>query len=260
MSVSDLWRRARGYYVRTSSRILFRRPFSIESDVPVISFTFDDFPRSALWEGGDILKQFGLAGTYYASFGLMGKQAPTGDIFEPADLKALLKEGHEVGCHTFGHCHAGDTNADVFEKSIFENRLALTTLVPGATFQSLSYPISQPKAGTKMRVAKHFLCCRGGGQVINNGTADLNCLSAYFLEQSREDFDSIRAIIERARTARGWLIFATHDIAADPTRWGCTPKFFKDVVECSIDSGARILPVSQAYENLRESAQTRRLG
>jgi peptidoglycan/xylan/chitin deacetylase (PgdA/CDA1 family) len=33
---------------------------------PVISFTFDDFPRSALVKAGAILRERGLAGTYYA--------------------------------------------------------------------------------------------------------------------------------------------------------------------------------------------------
>ena len=54
---------------------------------PVISFTFDDFPRSALLNAGAILRERGLAGTYYASFGLMGTKAPTGEMFEREDLR-----------------------------------------------------------------------------------------------------------------------------------------------------------------------------
>src|SRR2546422_3297564 len=78
MASLPLWARVQGRYRRSVARFLFRRPFEINSKIPFVSFTFDDFPRSALLTGGAILKHFGLTGTYYASFGLMGKQAPTG--------------------------------------------------------------------------------------------------------------------------------------------------------------------------------------
>jgi peptidoglycan/xylan/chitin deacetylase (PgdA/CDA1 family) len=243
--------RVQGFCTRKGSRIFFRRPLVINSQVPFISFTFDDFPRSALSTGGAILKRFGLAGTYYASFGLMGKHEPTGAMFLPEDLKVLLNEQHELGCHTYGHCHSSETETELFEQSIIENRQALSELSPGTSFQTFSYPLSQPRIRTKRRVARHFVCCRGGGQTFNVGTADLNCLSAYFLEQSRENPEAIKHVIEQNRQARGWLIFATHDVSDSPTPWGCTPDFFEDIVRCALNSGARILPVIQAWHELR---------
>ena len=81
--------------------------------------------------------------------------------------------------------------------------------------------------------------------------SDLNYLSAYFLEQTRDDPGAIKHLIDEASEAGGWLIFVTHDVCNDPTRWGCTPDFFEDIVKYSVNSGARILPVYQAYEFLR---------
>ena len=89
---------------------------------PVISFTFDDFPRSALLNGGRILHDRGLAGTYYASLGLMGRTAPTGEIFKREDLEELIRQGHELGCHTFDHCDSWETAPAEFEASILRNR------------------------------------------------------------------------------------------------------------------------------------------
>src|SRR6266403_1562593 len=134
----NFWSRLRSRYRRESARLLCRRPFVIDSDIPFISFTFDDFPRSALQTGGAILKRFGLAGTYYASLGLMGKQAPTGTMFLPEDLSIVLEQGHELGCHTFDHCHSWDTKTNVFESSILENRRALNRLLPDASFRTFS--------------------------------------------------------------------------------------------------------------------------
>jgi hypothetical protein len=139
----------------------------------------------------------------------------------------------------------------VFEDAIIENQQALKNLIPGASFKTLSYPISVPRARTKRRASKYFACCRCGGQTFNIGKTDLNYLSAYFLEQSRDNPEAIKRLIDQNCRAGGWLIFATHDICKDPTRWGCTPDLFEAIVRYSVNSGARILPVFQAYEALR---------
>jgi peptidoglycan/xylan/chitin deacetylase (PgdA/CDA1 family) len=250
MNVLQLGRRVQGRYIRTAAHLLFRRPIKIKAQVPYISFTFDDFPRSALLVGGAILKSFGIAGTYYASFGLMGKQAPVGPIFLPEDLRDLQQQGHELGCHTFGHCDAWRTKPAVFEGSIVENRRALNELLPSASLQTMSYPINPPRASTKRRTGQHFRCCRGGGQTFNVGTADLNYLFAFFLEKSRHAPEMVKDLIDRNRRARGWLILATHDVCASPSPFGCTPRFFEDIVQSAICSGARVLPVIQVWQEL----------
>ena len=89
---------------------------------------------------------------------------------------------------------------------------------------------------------------------MNAGSADLNYLSAFFLEQSRGDARAIRNVIDQNRRDRGWLIFATHDISDSPTPWGCTPDFFNDIVKTAVNSGAQILPVAEAWEALRTSS------
>ncbi len=231
----------------------------IRAQHPFISFTFDDFPRSALLVGGAILNRFGLAGTYYASLGLMGKEAAAGPIFVSSDLTTLLEQGHELGCHTFSHCHSWETATATFEHSITENRAALKDFLPGAEFKTFSYPISPPRARTKAKIAKHFLCCRGSGQTLNAGTTDLNQLSAYFLEKSRHNIQSVKNLIEQNRQDRGWLIFATHDISDDPSPFGCTPEFFQDVVQYAVRSGARVLPVVKALEVLQASRPAKSL-
>jgi peptidoglycan/xylan/chitin deacetylase (PgdA/CDA1 family) len=248
---AELVRRAQGRYQRASARYFCQRPFTVNAAAPIISFTFDDFPRSAWLAGGAILQSFGVRGTYYISLGLMGKQIETGNMFLAEDVHALVAQGHELGCHTFNHCHAWNTMPDSFEAAILENRQSLEKLVPATSFKTLSYPISVPRVQTKRRVSKYFACCRGGGQTFNMGTADLNNLSAFFLEQSRENPDAIKRMIDENGRAKGWLIFAIHDISESPTRWGCTPALFEDVVRYSINSGSQVLPVFQACEILR---------
>jgi peptidoglycan/xylan/chitin deacetylase (PgdA/CDA1 family) len=244
----------RAFYTRRAARILARRPFAINTVVPLISFTFDDFPRSALLSGGAILASHGLRGTYYASLGLMGKQAATGTMFIQEDLKLALQQGHEIGCHTFTHCAAGETPTNLFEESVLQNRFDLSRISLGTDFRTFSYPISVPRVRTKQRVARYFACCRGGDQDLNVGTTDLNCLSAYFMEKTRDNPAAAKGLIARNRQLKGWLIFATHDICDTPTPWGCRPDYFADIVQCAVDSGAQILPVIEALETLKRAS------
>jgi peptidoglycan/xylan/chitin deacetylase (PgdA/CDA1 family) len=213
---------------------------------PLVSFTFDDFPRSALDVGGAILNAHDAAGTYYAALGLLDRDEPVGRICSLADLARVPAGGHELGCHTFRHSDAWWTRSRAFEESILENRRELGRLLPAVTFETMSYPINSPRPDTKRRTGRYFSACRGGGQRLNAGTIDSNYLFAFFLEQSRDRPEAIRDIIERNRAERGWLIFATHDVAARPSRFGCTPEFFETVVRWTVESGARILPVAEA--------------
>lgn len=248
---AKLWARLGRACQRRAAQWACRRMVSIHPDVPLISFTFDDFPRSALLEGGEILRKHGCAGTYYTSFGLLGRMEPTGQMFLRQDVEKLATDGHELACHTYDHCDSWDTAPGEFEASIVRNQRAAAELIPGVTMNGLSYPISYPRPGTKRRVARHFDCARGGGQTFNIGRLDANYLKAFFLEQSRDDFELVRRTIQENATSRGWLIFATHDVSDAPTRFGCTPSFFERVLECALETGATVLPLREAWNRVR---------
>jgi peptidoglycan/xylan/chitin deacetylase (PgdA/CDA1 family) len=260
--------RARRWLAAEASRVLFRKGLPVRTALPLISFTFDDFPRSAFLDAGSILRRYGILGTYYVSLSLMGKQSHLGPMFQAEDLKELARLRHELGCHTFAHCHSWNTPPDVYERAILENQKALSELLPGASFQTFAYPISVPRLAVKKVAGRHFLCCRGGGlkarryllrhaaggQTFNSGITDLNYLCAFFLEKSRGNPEAVKSLIDQNARARGWLIFATHDVCAAPSPFGCTSSFFEQVVRWAVDSGARILPVVEALEVLRRSS------
>jgi len=151
-----------------------------------------------------------------------------------------------LGCHTFAHCNSWETSPSVFEREIHNNEQALKQILAGGSFSTLSYPISCPRPENKRRAAKHFTCCRGGGQNINIGTIDLNYVSAYFLEQSRRGAQPVKDLIEQNTRENGWLIFATHDVCETPTHLGCTDALFEEIVNFAVNSGAQILTVAEA--------------
>lgn len=264
ITAPDFWAGAQRRLAEEVTRALSRRSVAVRTACPLVSFTFDDFPRTAFRDGGSILRRYGTLGTYYASLGLMGKQSPVGPICDEEDLKELAYLGHELGCHTFSHCHSWNTPPDMYKRAILENQKALRELIPGASFQTFSYPHSAPRLSVKKVAGSYFRCCRGGGlkvgrylyrhaaggQTFNSGSTDLNCLCAFFLEKSTDNPEAVKTLIDQNARARGWLIFATHDVCANPSPFGCTPDFFEQVVQWSLESGARILPVMKALEVL----------
>jgi peptidoglycan/xylan/chitin deacetylase (PgdA/CDA1 family) len=255
MSLPPLLLRATTGCQRRAARWFSRRPFAMPRGRAIVSFSFDDFPRSALINGGAILERLNLSGTYYASLGLAGQRAPSGEIFALDELRWLLDLGHELGCHTFGHHPAWTTSPAAFEESVRLNSAALDQHLPGARFLTHSYPISYPRPETKSRVSRHFCCCRGGGQTFNTGTVDLNYLSAFFLEQSRDDLDTVKRLLAANQAAGGWLILATHDVSETPSPYGCTPNFFEQVVDLTLACGAEVLPVGRAWNVLQTRAR-----
>jgi peptidoglycan/xylan/chitin deacetylase (PgdA/CDA1 family) len=268
-AAADYLARAQRRIAVEAARVLFRRRLAVRTALPLVSFTFDDFPRSAFLEAGSILMRYGVLGTYYVSLSLMGKQSHLGPMFQEEDLKELTGLGHELGCHTFGHCHSWNTPRDVYERAILENQKALSELLPGASFQTFAYPISGPRLAVKKVAGRHFLCCRGGGlkvgrylrrhaaggQTFNSGITDLDYLCAFFLEKSRGNPEAVESLIGQNARARGWLIFATHDVCESPSPYGCTSDFFEQVVRWAVDSGACILPVARALETLLVSSR-----
>lgn len=250
---SNVIDRIKSRYRRDVSRNCGRRMVELRPKTPLVSFTFDDFPRSSLHEGGAILKRHGFLGTYYVALGMMDKDIPAGRAFSEADLHQTIADGHELGCHTYAHCHAWETKPEVFEQSIVQNAQILAKLAPGAKFKSLSYPIDWPRPQTKRRAEKYFPCCRGGGLSFNLGLTDANNLQATFLEKHRDHPETMLQMIEENRRAGGWLIFATHDVTAQPTPFGCTPELFETVVRAVSKSGSRVLPVAEAWNEAQNS-------
>ena len=71
---------------------------------PIITFSFDDFPRTALTIGADIVERVGGRATYYVAMSLMNTTNNLGDQFCAEDLVSVVKRGHEMASHTFSHC------------------------------------------------------------------------------------------------------------------------------------------------------------
>jgi hypothetical protein len=254
-----MMQRASNRWRRFAIEQFARRDFTLPGDVAYVSFTFDDFPRSALTEGGRILVEHGVRGTYFVSFQLLNAESPSGRVASLQDLQRAIKEGHELGCHTFGHLDGSVVTAAEFERSIEANRAALLASRLGIQFETFAYPLNGPALQTKRVAGARFSGCRGGGQVFNSKVMDLSHLKAYFLDRRNQPhLDDVTDLINRNAAAKGWLIFATHDVGDHPSQYGCDARDFEAVVRQAIRSGARVLPMAHVCRELGITHQSSR--
>jgi peptidoglycan/xylan/chitin deacetylase (PgdA/CDA1 family) len=253
--MNNLLLRIKGKYHRTLANQFCRRMVTVTPSIPLISFTFDDAPKTAFKTGGAILDSCGAKATYYLSLALLGTETEVGEIAGKDDLLAAVDNGHELGCHTFNHLDAWYTSTDKYMTSVMENQQALEKILPGQHFSTFAYPKSGATLPVKYPLQKLFTCCRGGGQVANVGMTDLNMLKACFLDKRTNiDLNFIKKLIDYNANHKGWLIFATHDVADNPSPYGCTTEFFREVVDYSARSGAALLTVKDACKRLSASA------
>jgi peptidoglycan/xylan/chitin deacetylase (PgdA/CDA1 family) len=233
-----------------------RREVQIVSSQPIISFTFDDIPRSAFRVGGEILASHGARGTYYIAPSLSGITNELGEHFHETDLCEIVSSGHEVGCHTFGHISCRKTPLTNFKDDVVKSHSYVKSIDAKTIPLNFSYPFGHVTFGAKRALGRLHQSCRGTFPGINTGMIDLNLLRANRLYNRTTSMDAVRRLIDENKKCCGWLIFYTHDVRNAPSAFGCTPTLFTETVRCALDSGAYVVPVRDALRTIRGETWT----
>jgi peptidoglycan/xylan/chitin deacetylase (PgdA/CDA1 family) len=237
---------------RKLGRLLPTRPQLVAWPGGVVSFTFDDFPKSALSIGGAILEERGLRGTYYAAAGVAGTKGDMGPMFDASDVETAHSRGHEIACHTFGHLDCRRTDSGALVADIDQNATALSDLTGGVRLGNFAFPFGRVSFAAKALASQRFDSCRGTDRGINAGTADFANLRANPVGACGNEA-RVSRLIDAARARNGWLIFYTHDLAETPSTYGCTPQWFDRVVALAAARCA-VLPVRDVVAGLAAPA------
>lgn len=221
-------------------------PALIETDRPIVSFTFDDFPKAAL-EGADIVEKAGGRAGFYASTGYLGATHPQfGEMFDAATLSDLHARGHEIGAHTHGHIDCARTRLRVVERDVGANLVQLVTAGHVPTVSSFAYPYGETTFATKQWSANVFSTARGVLPGINVGEIDRAQLRAVELGESERLRKRAVAMLEDCAEMRGWLVFFTHDVGASPTEFGVSSAQLQELAKRAVDLGFVLAPPTEA--------------
>ncbi len=224
-------------------------PARLSPGPATVSLCFDDFPRSAWQVAGPLLEALGVKASYYVSGGLIG-QSPEGlPLCTEADVVAAFAAGHEIGCHTYTHGRATETPVAAFTASLARNDAVLRDLLPGWSARSFAFPYGDTTLGARRAVAARFGFGRSTRSGLNGRMVDRSMLRAVALEAWRGRVD-VEAMIDEAARKGAWLIFYTHDVAPQPSPFGCSPSELERVLRRALAAGMTALPVGAMVERL----------
>ncbi len=223
-------------------------PFRLRNETPMVSFTFDDIPKSAATVGAAILEHHGALGTFYVIGGQVGTSSPLWDMVDCEDIVALRRNGHEIACHTFSHQRACDVDAETLSAEIEHNQQYLRAIDPSIRIENFAYPFGYGSFARKRQLKTIFRSCRGILPGVNSGIVDLQFLQAMPLIDRRIDRDGIERAFDEAQTNNGWLIFYTHDVADEPSPYGCSPGLLNEALEAAARRKIPVLNMAEALQ------------
>lgn len=218
------------------------RPARVSLAKPVISFTFDDFPKSSVARGANILEAVGGRGTWYASSAFAGQSTQYGDMFEAAEVARLTAAGHEIGCHTFAHVDCARSPVDDVFADMVRNAEALADMGLQERLVSFAYPYGETSIALKKALPSRFTSARGGAPGVAHGRIDMAQLPANALYGEDAHKRALK-LLELARRRNGWLIFYTHDVSSRPTAWGSSTGLLERIATAAYAAGVEMAPV-----------------
>ncbi len=212
----------------------------------IITFGFDDFPKSAADNGADVLESIGAKAIFYACSGLAGRENLTGEQFVDTDMLALVRAGHEIGAHTHTHRDCAHMPTETALEDIARNLDELRQMGLKTPARHFAYPYGETTLALKRALKDRFVTARGIRAGLNRTRADRMHLRA--MELTPDTATTKRAIdaIEQAANAPSWLHIFTHDIRNNPSPYGTTRQELKKIAKTARSSGILIATPGEA--------------
>jgi len=216
----------------------------------IITFSFDDFPKSAADTGAEIMDAINAPAIYYTCTGLAGKTNLTGAQYQADDMLALAKAGHEIGAHTHTHLDCSAASATSVLENIDANLQALKDMGLQQEVTHFAYPYGETTVALKRALVTRFETCRGILPGQNGARADRMQLRAMELTPDPMTTDRALHAIEAALQTPSWLHIFTHDIRSKPSDFGTTPQAFRRITQAARDTGLQITTPTHAMKHL----------
>lgn len=232
-------------HVRVDEGFLLRNP------TPMVTFTFDDLPKSAVTVAAPLLEEHRARGTFYVSGGEVGVDTPEWESGNAADVVSLHRRGHEIGCHTFSHTRACDIGSGALAEEISHNRAWFRAIDPTIAAETFAYPFGMGSFTQKYLLRDEFRTCRSIVPGVNTGFVDLQFLRATPLIDRDIDQDGIERMFDEAESTNGWLIFYGHDVTERPSLYGCSPALLQHALQTATRRKMPILTMAEALRCAR---------
>jgi peptidoglycan/xylan/chitin deacetylase (PgdA/CDA1 family) len=234
-----------GKVSRFLARNIRTRTLAMRNVRPMVTFTFDDVPATACHVGALIIEQYGVRGTYYISGGGVGAPSPCGRLATIDLLRVLAARGHEIGAHTYSHAAVAGISARELATDTERNDSVLKRINDRIVARNFAYPYGDLSFRTKRYLERRFDSCRSLIPGINRGTIDLGALKTWALENASMDRRRILDLVAETAKSSNWLIFNSHDVQDEPSRFGISPDLLAFAAAAAKDAGCRPVTIAE---------------
>jgi peptidoglycan/xylan/chitin deacetylase (PgdA/CDA1 family) len=211
------------------SQIVARAPRVLKTSGPIVSFTFDDIPATAL-RGADLLESADARGTFYISAGLIGMAGIQGRHANQQEVSELCGRGHEIGCHTYSHAAAASCSKSEFGAELDRNRDFLADVV-GVAPKSFAFPFGSVSTATKYAARARYSSCRTTRPHVQTTAFDAAGLGGFPVYSDPENLRACDEVIEKNANGKSWVILYTHDVEQVPSPYGCKPDQLRHLIQ-----------------------------
>ena len=190
-----------------------------------VSLSFDDARHSQLDAGLPILDRHGVRATFYLS--------PPTALPRADEWRIALAHGHELGNHTMTHPCSGnfawsrdnalEDHTVVSYSAELDQASAFIHDQFGIAPITYAYCCGQKFIGRGAHVhslvplvAERFVVGRGFRDESWNDPDYCDLAQTYGIDADTQTFETLRNWVDRAAAAGGWVIFAAHDVSAQP--------------------------------------------
>jgi len=220
-------------------------------NAPVVCFTFDDVPETAATNGARMLEDVGARGTHYIATGLLGRATEHFTILDESGVVALHRAGHEIALHSHAHLAAHSHSRTSFEEDLKKNLAALAALDPTIAPRHFAYPYGAMSVSSKLSLGGMVASSRSVDPGLNVGRFDAQNVRAVELCDRILTPAELDSYLDRARQQCAWLVFVLHDVAREPSPFGCSIGLLRRALDGVMERGMRFATMNEAFAETR---------
>ncbi len=222
-------------------------PLSAQAGESIVSFTFDDAPKSVVTIGLPILESADYTATVY----IATNNTKISEYMDWSDIALLAKKGWEIGAHTLTHPNLTTLSDDEITRELeTSNRELAAHGYPLFTFASpFGAYDDRVLAIIKRYYTSHRTAWPNG---VNTLTPDPYNIISYGVTHDSK-IEDINNLLSNLQNNGGWVVFQLHHL----TKKGDTviekygTNLLEDIVEQVHAKGMTVLTVSDAIKHLK---------
>ena len=216
----------------------------------MISFAFDDVPASAAETGAAILEARGLKGTYFVAAALAGADAVTGPMADRGRCAGAWRTPATRSAAT-----PTPTSTAVRPPPAMRWRTSRATPRRSQAWgvarpDHLRLPVRRRRAGDQARARRALWPDARAAPRPHRRPAATSTRRPRWASKARTAKRWRWRWLERAARRQAWLILYTHDVADQPSPYGCTPAALERLADAALANGFEVVTIAEGAARL----------